>query len=379
MRIAFVYDAVYPESKGGVEKRVWELARRLAGRGHQVHLLVPKAWEGPARLEREGVVLQGVCRARPLYTPGGRRAVWPALAHAVGVFRHLWTGSYDLVDCQIPAHLAALTAWQQTRRVPGTRFVVTWHEAWDRSWLEEMGLLGHVGRWVESRVARLPATHTAVSQHTADTLAALGRHAEAVIPSGVEFAGQRTAISTLAPSDVLFVGRLVPTKNLGLLIEATDLLVGRGVFPRVLVVGDGPNRSPWQDQVDRLGLNDCIEFAGTVETESEVVALLESAKVLAAPSLREGFGMIALEASAHGVPVVTVDHPRNAARYLVDDGVTGFSVPPEPGAFADALQTLLEDEALREKMSHESMESARHATWDAAVDGTEAVYVARVA
>jgi glycosyltransferase involved in cell wall biosynthesis len=379
MRIAFVYDAVYPESKGGVEKRVWELARRLARRGHQVHLLVPKAWEGPERLEREGVVLQGVCRARPLYNARGRRALWPAVAHAVGVFRHLRTEHYDLVDCQIPAHLAALAVWERTRHLPETRFVVTWHEAWDQSWLEEMGLLGHVGRWVEGRVARLPGTHLTVSKHTADTLAGLGRHVEVVIPSGVEFSGERPKPSKLAPSDVLFIGRLVPTKNLGLLIEATDLLVGRGVFPRVLVVGDGPQRSTWQNQVDQLGLNDCIEFAGSVETESEVVTLLESAKVLAAPSVREGFGMVTLEATAHGVPVVTVDHPRNAARHLVQNGVTGFSVPPEAGAFADALQTLLEDEALRRRMSRVAIEAARHTTWDAAVDGTEAVYLARVA
>ena len=380
MRIAFVYDTVYPESKGGVEKRVWELARRLARRGHQVHLLVPKAWDGPKALEREGVVLHGVCRARPLYSAKGRRAVWPALAHAVGVFRHFRRERYDLVDCQIPAHLGALAAWRQTRQDPGTKFVITWHEAWDGSWLEEMGPIGHVGRRIENLVAGLPGTHLTVSQHTADTLARLGRDATAVIPSGVELAiGKDSASSARVPSDVLFIGRLVPTKNLGLLIEATELLARRGIFPRVLVVGDGPHRSTWQAQVDRLGLNDCIELAGTVETEAEIVALLESSKVLAVPSLREGFGMIVLEAAAHGLPVVTVDHPRNAARHLIRDGITGLSVQPVPSAFADALQSLLEDDARREEMAHKAIDAARHATWDAAVDDTEAVYEARVA
>ena len=59
MRIAFVYDTVYPETKGGVEKRVWELARRLATRGHEVHLLVPHAWDGPARHRAGGCDLSG--------------------------------------------------------------------------------------------------------------------------------------------------------------------------------------------------------------------------------------------------------------------------------------------------------------------------------
>jgi glycosyltransferase involved in cell wall biosynthesis len=380
MRIAFVYDTVYPESKGGVEKRVWELARRLARRGHRVHLLVPKAWDGPDSIERDGVVLEGVCSARPLYTSRGRRAVWPAIAHAIGVYHHLRKERFDLVDCQIPAHLATLAAARRTRRSTETSLVITWHEAWDKDWHQEMGLVGHIGRRVERMVAGLPATHTTVSQHTADILVGIGRHAAAVIPSGVETAErQPSGPSGIPPSDVLFVGRLVPTKNLGLLIDATDHLVRRGIFPRVLVLGDGPHRSEWQDQVDRLGLNDCIDFVGTVQTEDEVMALLGSSKMLAVPSLREGFGMIALEAAAHGVPVVTVDHPRNAARHLVNHGVTGLVVSPAPAALAEAIQSLLEDDAVRQDMAREGAAMARRATWDAVVDDTEAVYEARVA
>ena len=46
MKIAFVYDAIYPYVKGGVEKRVWELAVRLSRRGHEVHLFGMKFWDG---------------------------------------------------------------------------------------------------------------------------------------------------------------------------------------------------------------------------------------------------------------------------------------------------------------------------------------------
>lgn len=375
MRIAFVYDTSYPESKGGVEKRVWELARRLARRGHEVHLLVPHSWDGSAEIFREGVMLRGVSRSRPLYTSKGRRAVRPALAHAAGVFRLLRSEKFDLVDVQIPAHLAALSGWLATGR-NREGFVVTWHEAWNESWIEEMGVLGHVGKRVESLVAKLPVRHAAVSRHTAEALSGLGRHAGAVITSGVEIvqpAGHAPV------SDICFVGRLVPTKNLGLLIDAVSILGTRGLNPTLVVVGEGPHRSIWEKQVGDLGLSGSIRFVGNLETGGEVMAVICSSKVLALPSIREGFGMVALEAAALGIPVVTVDHPRNAVSHLVEHGVTGFSVPPDPRAFADALQKLLEDRDLRQRMGREAKLLAGAATWDRAVDDTEAMYQSRVA
>lgn len=376
MRIAYVYDTVYPETKGGVEKRVWELARRLVQRGHDVHILVPKAWEGPDRLERQGVVLQGVSRSRALYTKWGRRAVLPAMAHALSVLRFLRHHQYDLVDCQTPALLGTIAAWWRARRNPDTRIVITWHEVWGPSWVDEMGLIGHVGRQVESIVARLPATHLSVSEETAETLLRLGRRADAIVLPG---ATRPAPEPTDAPaSDVLFVGRMIPTKNLGLLIEAVAALVARGFAPQVLVIGEGPQRSTWERQVESLGLAGHVAFLGSLESDAEVMAVLRRAKILALPSVREGFGMIALEAAAHGVPVVTVDHPRNAARHLVEHGATGLCVPPSVTEFTDALQALLEDEGLRQQLALGARVRAHRSTWDAAVDDTEAMYGVRV-
>ena len=64
MKIAFVYDAIYPYVKGGVEKRIWELAVRLSSRGHDVHLFGMKFWEGGDILVHEGISLHGVCPAQ---------------------------------------------------------------------------------------------------------------------------------------------------------------------------------------------------------------------------------------------------------------------------------------------------------------------------
>lgn len=57
MRIAFIYDAVYPWIKGGAEKRIYEIGRRLADRGHEVHWFGVKWWECGKNLKNDGLRL----------------------------------------------------------------------------------------------------------------------------------------------------------------------------------------------------------------------------------------------------------------------------------------------------------------------------------
>ncbi len=99
MKIAFVYDAIYPYVKGGVERRVWELAVRLSLRGHSVHLFGMKFWEGEDVLFRDGVYLHGVCPAQKLYS-GGRRSIMQPLWFSVYLISPLLREKFDIIDCQ---------------------------------------------------------------------------------------------------------------------------------------------------------------------------------------------------------------------------------------------------------------------------------------
>ena len=74
MRIAIVYDAVYPYVKGGVEKRVYDLARSLSEK-HEVCVFGMKYWKGPRLRTHGGVNYYGVCRPLKLYTTSGRRGL----------------------------------------------------------------------------------------------------------------------------------------------------------------------------------------------------------------------------------------------------------------------------------------------------------------
>ncbi|MDP8958261.1 MAG: glycosyltransferase family 4 protein [Actinomycetota bacterium] len=375
MRIAFVYDALYPYIRGGVEKRVWQLARRLAARGHEVQLFGMKYWEGPRTIRREGVTLHGVCRPKALYTRSGRRSITQALAFAAALPFHLGRGRFDLIDCQASAPLACFSSWMVARSkdVP---LVLTWQEVWGDYWLEYLGAAGRLGRLFERWCATLTHHHVAGSEDTAARLeAVLGTSPEWLIPSGIDAAAMNRVPPSRQGCDIIFFGRLVREKNVALLLEALAVLRRRGLFPRVLIFGDGPERRRLEQRINRLGL-DRVRLSAWVDGDEDVVSLMKSAKVLAFPSRREGFGLVVLEAMGSGLPVVTVDHPNNAARHLV--GEAGYVTDPEPEAFAGALRALLSDEGRRRTMSAAAIRQARGRDWEAIVTGVEGLYEAVV-
>src|SRR5258708_29960872 len=68
IKIAIVYDAVYPYSLGGGERRYYELATRLAQSGHDVHWFGMHWWDGPRVMHKDGVTYHSICPKLPLYT-----------------------------------------------------------------------------------------------------------------------------------------------------------------------------------------------------------------------------------------------------------------------------------------------------------------------
>jgi len=107
-------------------------------------------------------------------------------------------------------------------------------------------------------------------------------------------------------------------------------------------------------------LTDACEFSGFVD-EDEKRRLLQSAWVFASPSSMEGWGITVLEANACGTPAVVFDVP--GLREAVVDGSSGI-VAADRGEFARALESVLLDGALREKLARGSIERAAAFSWE---------------
>jgi len=206
--------------------------------------------------------------------------------------------------------------------------------------------------WLARRVLSKARLVIAASNDLADRARALGAREVRVIPSGVELP-ERVGIEA-DPAEVLYAGRLSPEKGVLELLEATEGL-------NLVVAGDGP-------------LRDRIPSASGFVSHDELEQLYARAAVVACPSRREGFGVVCLEAMAHGRPVVATRV--GGLLDLVVDGETGIVVPPrDPAALRSALERLLADPDLRRKLGSAGRDRARtHFSWERVTDATLAAY-----
>ena len=175
----------------------------------------------------------------------------------------------------------------------------------------------------------------------------------------------------LARPYVLFVGFLEPKKNLGVLLEAVARLRRAGAWgdTELIVVG----ASGWGPDPARgahaLGLTGAVRFVGAVP-DGDLPALYGGALAFAFPSLWEGFGLPALEAMAAGTPVVASN------RGALPEVTAGAAllVDPAPQPLADALERLLADPALRERLRLAGLARAAQFSWERTARETLTVY-----
>ncbi|NJE49568.1 glycosyltransferase family 4 protein [Thermococcus sp. 9N3] len=365
LRIAFVYDVIYPWVKGGVEKRIYELAVRLA-RFHEVHVYGYKHWEGKDEIERDGIHYHGTVRVGNLYS-GGRRSILPPLLHSLSLVSRLKGERFDVIDCQASPYLPAYSL----RVLKEENVFITWHEFWGDYWLDYLGWAGLIGRATERGLFSFER-HISVSQKTRlDLLNAGLRKPVYLVPNGIDIALIRSVKPSSLESDFLFVGRLIPEKGVDFFLRSLALL--RREFPdfRAVIAGDGPERRKLESLARELGIGDNVTFTGFLKDYRDVIALMKASRVFAFPSRREGFGIVVIEAMASGLPVVTVNHNMNASKNLIVEGKNGFISAINEKDFAEKILIALEKSR---KMRSTAINIATKYEWERIVKKLERYY-----
>lgn len=340
---------VFEPPDGGVAEHVRLLTEGMTARGHLVTVAGRPDAMPRAALESHDISYAPLPLTGAVPDPPSDLRARRALA------RLLRAEDYDVVHAhgQKAGLLARLSA--RRHRIPS---VYTPHAFVYRTQMRRPrwsgGLRFRVGLYMERALARHTAAIVAVSdveRSTAisDQIAAPERIA--VVHPGVQIDGGEP------PNDRLlrfrgegpllgFVAGLRDQKGLPTLLDALELLARQGEAVRFAIVGNGPL---WDQVAARVSAPPLAEHTLLMPFEGGAETYLRCLDAFVLPSLWEGLPMAVLEAMAAGLPVVAsaVDGTPEA----VEDGVTGYLVPPEdPAALADRLLTVASNEGHRHEM-----------------------------
>ena len=334
MRIAVIYDCLYPWTVGGAERWYRSLAERLAQEGHEVTYLTRLQWEPGAAPQIPGVRVVAVSPADELYGADGNRRILPPLRFGFGVLRHLERhgGRYDVVHTASFPYFSLLASGLARRR---HRFalVADWHEVWSaRYWRSYLGRGGGtIGYAVQRACIRIRHRPFCFSRLHRDRLLEEGIRSSPTILEG-EYAGDLTPPEVNDADDVVvFAGRHIREKRAAAIPAAVATARRGAPGLRAVIFGDGPERARVHTAIRDTRAEAFVDAPGFVARE-ELERTMRSALALLLPSSREGYGLVVVEASAHGIPSVVVRGEDNAAVELVEDGVNGViaeSADPE--------------------------------------------------
>lgn len=182
------------------------------------------------------------------------------------------------------------------------------------------------------------------------------------IPPGIDLKMYQPNFTLKQPNLIIHTGRLKKYKSTDHLILATQKLVQKQKDIKVMIIGDGDDLPRLKDLTKKLSLENYITFTGYIP-EKDKIEYYQKASVLVENSIKEGWGMIVIEANACGTPVVTARSP--GLRDAVLDQKTGFLYDyANIGELTKKIDMLLSNDNLNHEMAQAGITWAKNFSWD---------------
>ena len=370
LRILYITE-LFPDPKtglgfwGGGERHFYEVARRVARLGHHVTVLTCR-FPGQSQSEDvEGMEVRRFGMSRSPKTGGALLAPSKVGAYIAETLGEALRLDSDIIHCNsyypvIPGRIAS------TMR--GVPMVTTFHDVPDvQTWEEysgsaSWGRLGYLATLASVRLAG--DLIVAVSEPARKKLELRGRRDVKVIPNGVDLALLDASNAMKKMAQVLYVGRLVRYKKVGVLILAFREVITKAPEARLVIVGDGPERPALEALASTLP-EGTVRFMGTVPSHETVALLFKQSSLFVMPSVVEGEGIALKEGMAAGLPVIAVDAPGSGVPSIVTEGWNGFLLKPDDShGMAEAMLKIILDSGLRDRMGRNGREFAGRWSWD---------------
>ena len=364
LRPVFIITHEFFPERGGIATFTEEIAQATSALGHRVEVWAPRA--APADEKPWPFIV----RRLPI---AGTHNVLCRLKVISWLIRERKRLRNAIVYLPEPGPMLAFMMLLPVRSFLPRRLVLTFHGSEILRFHADP-----VTRWLALRLIRHAFRISTLTRHVQALLCE--RFPEATAKTVLTPGALRTGFATAPrdmPSDskrrlvVLTVGRLHPRKGQLLTLQALQALPPELAARSEYWIAGSTSKPQYERLLRKTAAHPglTVRFLGNLPDE-ELDSIYAQADIFALTSIDhghsvEGFGLVYLEASAHGLPVVA--HRVGGVAEAVVDGETGFLIAPhQPSALTEAFRKLIEDAPLRRRMGEAGRTWARHNTWDRA-------------
>lgn len=369
--------------RGGVEEAVYNLSLKLSKLGHKVYIFTTSIDTNDHIEEYENITIFRYGRSFKLaYTDISIRLLNGALKHDIDLDLDL-----DIVHLHLgspPATLAALNYIKKKRKP----FVVTHHSdpEWNYGSIVRRFIVFVYAKYHIKNALSKSDIIVALSENFLNASKVLGDYKDKIkiIPNGInleDFDSRYTRSSArnelgLLQHDkiILFVGSLTERKGPQILINAVNLISKSVPKIRLILIG---SRTTYVKSLEKLikdlNMESIVKLTGFVNDDTKLL-YYKSADVFVLPSFSESFGIVLLEASASGLPLIVSD--LEAFKVIIDEGYNGIvSKVGDVEDLSEKILYLLNNDAIRNEMSINARKKVENYSWERIAKETEKIYV----
>jgi glycosyltransferase involved in cell wall biosynthesis len=331
LRIAIVLEAVFPESKGGLERWYGILSSYLAQSGHEVIYLNAQN----VNLTRNKVTYVSISSSGWSYLSGGKRSISQAVLFSRDLYRWIMQKEVDAVYASSVPILSIFSASLACKRkkIP---LLVEWFEIWRFSyWIRYSGFVFGIVGWLIQLIALQLGNQIFVFTNLIASRAKklrAKRRSISKMPGLCSSEPKVHSSKTRIREDLVSIGRLVDEKQPRLAIEVVKNFIETGWKGTYWIVGTGPLATDVRQMISEPIFRDQVKF---IENGSDefVSKILSKSFALLHLSRREGYGLALVEAAYLGTPGIMVKYPENASIEL--------KINPDLFCMDDEIKTII--------------------------------------
>ncbi len=359
MKVALCTEILYPLF--GVERRVYEMAKRLPEYGHDVVVYTST----PQKYFPEINIVQV---SRPTIIMPPKRNYAFALQYWNSLFLALMKDKYDIIDAN--GHMSlfpcSLASFFRKKKV-----IATIHDLYLSSWGQMYsGRAASAGMFFELMSCKMRFDKVlTLNTSLKEKLNSIGVKDAEIVHSGVDIRHLDSIRGGKKEKIILYANRLVPQKNPALLLRAFAMMEEK---VKLRIIGEGEERSSLERLADELGIEKRVKFLGKLENHDDVIREMKKSSVFALPSQKESFGISVIEAMACGTAVVSTR--TQGPSDTITNGVNGFLAGGDEKEFAASLDEIMRNSRLRKRIEKSARKRAEEYDWDRIVRRIAEIY-----